>query len=142
MRKARFLFAAVPLSRATLARWLTMVISQTVGLEPATWAISTLTDTSFLTGRLKEIINRGGEKVSPKEIDEALLDHPDISQAAAFPAPHPTLGEDIAAMIVVHENAQVSEQSIREYLLDRMAEFKVPSRVFIVDEIPKSATEK
>jgi oxalate---CoA ligase len=96
----------------------------------------------FLTGRLKEIINRGGEKVSPKEIDEALLDHPAISQAASFPVPHPTLGEDIAAMIVVHENAQASEQSIREYLLDRMAEFKVPSRVFIVDQIPKTATGK
>jgi acyl-CoA synthetase (AMP-forming)/AMP-acid ligase II/acyl carrier protein len=96
----------------------------------------------FLTGRLKEIINRGGEKISPKEIDEALLDHPDISQAAAFPLPHPTLGEDIAALIVAHEDAQVSEQSIREYLLDRMAEFKVPSRVLIVDQIPKTATGK
>jgi acyl-CoA synthetase (AMP-forming)/AMP-acid ligase II len=96
----------------------------------------------YLTGRLKEIINRGGEKISPKEIDEVLLDHPEVSQAAAFPIPHPTLGEDIAAMVVLRASAQASEQSLREYLLDRLAEFKVPSRLFMVDQIPKTATGK
>ncbi|MGE5215802.1 MAG: AMP-binding protein [Chloroflexota bacterium] len=96
----------------------------------------------FLTGRLKEIINRGGEKISPMEIDEVLLGHPDVCQAAAFPVPHSTLGEDITALVVLHENAQASEQSLREYLLNRLAEFKVPSRLFIVAQIPTTATGK
>ena len=96
----------------------------------------------FLTGRLKEIINRGGEKISPREIEEFLLGHPAIFQAAVFRVPHPSLGDDIAAMIVLRHPSQLTESSIREYLLNRMVEFKVPSRIMIVDEIPKGATGK
>jgi aryl carrier-like protein len=96
----------------------------------------------FLTGRLKEIINRGGEKISPNEIDEALMDHPGICQAAAFAAPHPTLGEDIVVAVVLRENRRLTESMIREYLLGRLADFKVPAKVWIVDDIPKGPTGK
>jgi acyl-CoA synthetase (AMP-forming)/AMP-acid ligase II/acyl carrier protein len=96
----------------------------------------------FLTGRLKETINRGGEKISPCEIDEALLDHPDVLQAVAFATFHPSLGEDIAAVVVVRDQLQTTEASIRDYLIGQLATFKMPSHLLIVDDIPKSSTGK
>ncbi|MGH7797423.1 MAG: AMP-binding protein [Candidatus Binatia bacterium] len=96
----------------------------------------------YLTGRLKEIINRGGEKISPLEIEEVLLSHPEIAQAAAFRVPHASLGDDAGAAVVLRHGSELTEALIREYLLDRIAAFKVPGKVFIVDEIPKGATGK
>jgi acyl-CoA synthetase (AMP-forming)/AMP-acid ligase II/acyl carrier protein len=96
----------------------------------------------FITGRIKEMINRGGEKISPREIDEVLLEHPDITQAVAFAVPHPSLGEDVATAVVLRENASLTEQMIREFAFQRLADFKVPSEVVIVDDIPKGATGK
>lgn len=96
----------------------------------------------FITGRLKEIINRGGEKISPREVDEALMDHPAVAQAVAFAVPHTKLGEDVAAAIVLRENASATERGIREFVATRLADFKVPRRVLIVEEIPKGATGK
>jgi acyl-CoA synthetase (AMP-forming)/AMP-acid ligase II/acetyltransferase-like isoleucine patch superfamily enzyme/acyl carrier protein len=96
----------------------------------------------FLTGRLKEIINRGGEKVAPKEIDEVLTRHPAVSQAVAFAVPHPTLGEDVAAAVVLEQGAEVSERDIRAFAAARLADFKVPRRVLVVDEIPEGPTGK
>src|SRR5262245_25156691 len=96
----------------------------------------------FITGRLKEIINRGGEKISPREVDEVLLEHPAVAQAVTFAAPHPTLGEDVAAAIVLKHTMAVTERDIREFALNRLAHFKVPHRVVIVDEIPKGPTGK
>jgi acyl-CoA synthetase (AMP-forming)/AMP-acid ligase II/acetyltransferase-like isoleucine patch superfamily enzyme/acyl carrier protein len=95
-----------------------------------------------ITGRIKEIINRGGEKISPKEVDEILIQHPAIAQAIAFAMPHPTLGEDVAAAVVLNNNASAAESEIREFAAARLADFKVPSQVFIVDEIPKGPTGK
>lgn len=96
----------------------------------------------FLTGRLRETINRGGEKISPCEIDQALLDHPDILQAVTFATSHPSLGEEIAAAVVVRDRTQTTEASIREYLIHRLAAFKLPSQLLIVNDIPKSPTGK
>jgi len=96
----------------------------------------------FITGRLKEIINRGGEKISPREVDEVLMDHPAIAQAVTFAVPHLTLGEDVAAAVVLRENASVTEKEMREFTAARLANFKVPTQVVIVDEIPKGATGK
>jgi acetyltransferase-like isoleucine patch superfamily enzyme/acyl carrier protein len=96
----------------------------------------------FLTGRLKEIINRGGEKVAPKEVDDILTQHPAIAQAVAFAIPHATLGEDVAAAVVLHANTAVTESEIRDFAAARLADFKVPRQVLIVDEIPKGATGK
>jgi len=96
----------------------------------------------FITGRLKEMVNRGGEKVSPREIDEALLEHPAVAQAAAFAVPHASLGEDLAAAVVARPGVAVDEGTLRESLFGRLAAFKVPSRIVFVDEIPKGATGK
>jgi len=95
-----------------------------------------------LTGRLKEIINRGGEKVSPLEVDGILSDHPAVAQALTFALPHPKLGEEVAAAIVLREGEEVSEREIRDFASKRLADFKVPRKVVILDEIPKGATGK
>ena len=95
-----------------------------------------------LTGRLKEIVNRGGEKIGPREIDEALMDHPDVDQAVAFAVPHPRLGEDVAAAVVLREGAAADADALRAFAARRLADFKVPRTVLIVDEIPKGATGK
>lgn len=95
-----------------------------------------------LTGRLKEIINRGGEKISPREVDEILLDHPDVAQVVTFAVPHPKLGEDVAAAIVLNEGAKADEQSIRAFAAERLADMKVPRKILFLDEIPKGATGK
>jgi acyl-CoA synthetase (AMP-forming)/AMP-acid ligase II len=95
-----------------------------------------------LTGRLKDVINRGGEKVSPREIDEALLEHPAVGRGVAFAVAHPTLGEDIAAAVVLRTGTHATEHEIRSFLFDRIAGFKIPSRVLIVDDIPLGDTGK
>ncbi|MGV6846841.1 MAG: acyl--CoA ligase [Marinibacterium sp.] len=95
-----------------------------------------------LTGRLKEIINRGGEKISPLEVDAVLLAHPGIAQAVCFSLPHPKLGEDIAAAAVLRDGASVTGAEIRAFAAQRLADFKVPRQVLILDEIPKGATGK
>ena len=95
-----------------------------------------------ITGRLKEIINRGGEKISPREVDEVLMDHPSIQQVVTFAMPHAKLGEDVAAAIVLREGKSADEKEIREFAAKRLADFKVPRKILILDEIPKGATGK
>ena len=95
-----------------------------------------------LTGRLKEIINRGGEKISPLEVDEVLMDHPSIMQVVTFAMPHPKLGEEVAAAVVPREGHTLTEQQVREFAATRLADFKVPKKVLILAEIPKGATGK
>ncbi len=95
----------------------------------------------FLTGRKKELINKGGEKFSPQEIDAVLASYPGIREAMAFRIDDPVLGEDVAVM-VVRSDEMVSEHDLRRYLLDRLIQFKVPRRIFFVDEIPKGPTGK
>ena len=96
----------------------------------------------FLKGRLKEIINRGGEKVSPREIDDVLIQHPDVAQVVAFAVPHPTLGEEVAAAVVLKPNASATESALRDFAAGQLADFKVPKQLLIVKEIPKGATGK
>ena len=95
-----------------------------------------------ITGRLKEIINRGGEKISPREVDEVLLDHPAVAQAVTFAYPHDKLGEEVGAVIVLKEGAEAKDNEIREFVAEHLADFKVPRKVLIIDEIPKGATGK
>ncbi|MBO6602663.1 MAG: AMP-binding protein [Roseicyclus sp.] len=95
-----------------------------------------------LTGRLKEIINRGGEKVSPLEVDGVLSAHPAVAQVVTFALPHPKLGEDVAAAVVLKEGVEATEADIRAFAAERVAGFKVPRKVLILDEIPKGATGK
>lgn len=95
-----------------------------------------------ITGRLKEIINRGGEKISPREVDEVLMDHPAVGQAVTFAMPHPKLGEEVACAIVLREGQETDERSVRDFASQRLADFKVPRKVLILEEIPKGATGK
>jgi oxalate---CoA ligase len=95
----------------------------------------------FITGRKKELINKGGEKISPAEIDAVLRSHPDVKDAMSFQVPDPVLGEDVEAM-VVRADPRVSEEELRRYLLDRLVQFKVPRRIWFVDEIPKNTAGK
>jgi acyl-CoA synthetase (AMP-forming)/AMP-acid ligase II len=95
-----------------------------------------------LTGRLKELINRGGEKISPLEVDEILMDHPAVGQCLTFALPHAKLGEEVAAAIVLREGETVDERALRDYAATRLAAFKVPRRIVFLDEIPKGATGK
>lgn len=96
----------------------------------------------YLTGRLKEQINRAGEKIAPREIDEVLLQHPAVAQAVAFAVPHATLGEDVAAALVLKAGARVTDAEICEFAGARLAAFKVPNQIVIVDQIPKGPTGK
>jgi acyl-CoA synthetase (AMP-forming)/AMP-acid ligase II len=95
-----------------------------------------------ITGRLKEIINRGGEKISPREVDEVLMDHPSVQQCVTFSMPHDKLGEDVAAAVVLREGADASEKDLREFVAKRLADFKVPRKILFLSEIPKGATGK
>ncbi|MGK7948471.1 MAG: condensation domain-containing protein [Xenococcaceae cyanobacterium] len=96
----------------------------------------------FLKGRIKEIINRAGEKISPREVEEVLLDHSAIKQVVTFAVPHKLLGEDVAAAIVLKDNAIVSEQELKNFAAQRLAQFKVPRIFVFLSEIPKGATGK
>ena len=95
-----------------------------------------------LRGRLKEIINRGGEKISPREVDEALSAHPAVAQAVAFAMPDARLGEEVAAAVVLAPGATATERELQDFAVNRIAPFKVPRRIVTVDEIPKGATGK
>ena len=95
-----------------------------------------------LTGRLKEIINRGGEKISPLEVDGILSDHPAVGQCVTFAVPHAKLGEDVGAAVVLKEGQSATDREIRDFASQRLAAFKVPRKILILDEIPKGATGK
>jgi acyl-CoA synthetase (AMP-forming)/AMP-acid ligase II/thioesterase domain-containing protein/acyl carrier protein len=96
----------------------------------------------YVTGRLKEIVNRGGEKILPGEIDTALLEHPAVADAAAFGIPHPQLGEDVAAAVVLRAGKSVQQNELREFLAARLAAFKVPRVYRFLDHLPRGASGK
>jgi amino acid adenylation domain-containing protein len=96
----------------------------------------------FITGRTKEIINRGGQKVAPRDVEEAVLDHPAVAQAVAFAVPHATLGEDVAVAVVLREGTGASEKDIRHFAVSRLASYKAPSQVLILDQVPTGPTGK
>ena len=96
----------------------------------------------FITGRLKELINRGGEKIAPLEVEDILMMHPAVEQAVAFGIPHVDLGEEVAAAVVLRSQAKVAEKDLQEFTTARLAGFKVPRRILIIDEIPKGNTGK
>jgi acyl-CoA synthetase (AMP-forming)/AMP-acid ligase II/thioesterase domain-containing protein/acyl carrier protein len=95
-----------------------------------------------ITGRIKDIINRGGEKITPSEVDNALLQHPDVAAAITFPVPHATLGQEVAAAVIPVKGADFTDEVLTKFLRSRLAPFKVPRRILIVSEIPKGATGK
>ncbi|HLW46217.1 MAG TPA: condensation domain-containing protein, partial [bacterium] len=96
----------------------------------------------FLKGRTNDLINRGGEKVWPSEVEDVLQTHPAVTEVAVFGVAHPTLGEDVAGAVVPSGTARVTEQQLREFAAQRLPRSRVPSRVLIVDRIPKTPTGK
>jgi oxalate---CoA ligase len=98
----------------------------------------------FVTGRLKEIINRGGEKIAPNEVDAVLASHPAVLEAAAFAVPHPTLGEDVAGAVVLRQGtkALLGPLQLRRYAAEHLAAFKVPHRIYFVEQIPRGELGK
>ncbi|GAB2174955.1 acyl--CoA ligase [Dongia sp. agr-C8] len=95
-----------------------------------------------LTGRLKEIINRGGEKIAPREVDDVIMDHPAVAQVVTFGMPHEKLGEEVAAAVVLKEGQSVAEKELRDFVAGKLADFKVPKKILFMPEIPKGATGK
>jgi acyl-CoA synthetase (AMP-forming)/AMP-acid ligase II len=95
-----------------------------------------------LVARIKELINRGGEKISPREIDEVLLTHPFIAEAVCFGIPHPTWGEEVAAAVVLREGATATQDDLLTFCKERLADFKRPKQIHITDRIPRTATGK
>jgi oxalate---CoA ligase len=95
-----------------------------------------------ITGRLKEIINRGGEKIAPREIEEVLGDHPAVEGALVFACPHESLGEEVAAAVVLRDATPVGEAELRTHVRAHLAAFKVPARIVVVEELPKGPTGK
>lgn len=96
----------------------------------------------FLAGRQSEIINKGGEKVFPREIDDVLITHPAVIDAVAFPVPHPSLGHNIAAALVIKPDMDISVEEIRHFLADRLTNYKIPGMIFFTKSIPRSASGK
>lgn len=96
----------------------------------------------YLTGRLKELINRGGEKIMPGEIDSALLEHPAVAEAVAFGVPDEMLGQAVNAAVVLKPGKSTSEDEIKSFLKTKLATFKVPAKIFITDSVPRTATGK
>src|SRR6185437_676824 len=110
----------------------------------ATGDVGTVDADGFLTiaGRTKEIINRGGEKISPYDVEKALLQHPAVREAAAFAVPHPRLGENVGAAVVLQPGAAVTSTELIDYIYDRLAPFQMPRHVHVLDRLPVGATGK
>ena len=95
-----------------------------------------------ITGRLKEIINRGGEKISPREVDEIIMEHPAVHQCVTFAMPHDMLGEEVAAAVVLRQGIAATDKDLREFASARLAPYKVPKKILILEQIPVGATGK
>lgn len=95
-----------------------------------------------ITGRIKELINRGGEKISPIELDSVMMEHPAVSEAVSFAAPDSHYGQVVNAAVVPRSGAKLSEKDIQDFVASRLADFKVPQRVFFTEVMPKTATGK
>jgi acyl-CoA synthetase (AMP-forming)/AMP-acid ligase II len=95
-----------------------------------------------LVARIKELINRGGEKISPREIDEVLLGHPSIAEAVCFGVPHGTWGEEVEAAVVLREGESVSDADVVAFCKERLADYKRPKQIHITQAIPRTATGK
>jgi acyl-CoA synthetase (AMP-forming)/AMP-acid ligase II len=96
----------------------------------------------FITGRLREMINRGGEKIAPQEIDDVLRGHPAVADAAAFVLLDRRLGEEVAAAVVLHNGATLTERDLRRWVADRLSLYKVPRRIWFVASLPRTGSAK
>ncbi|KAK7207887.1 hypothetical protein BZA70DRAFT_233486 [Myxozyma melibiosi] len=96
----------------------------------------------YITGRIKELINRGGEKISPLELDALMLEIPEVAEAVSFAVPDEMYGQEVHATVVVKPGAKLSEGDVKKFMSERVAKFKVPKRVYFTETMPKTATGK
>uniref|UniRef100_A0A0A9VTX8 Peroxisomal-coenzyme A synthetase n=1 Tax=Lygus hesperus TaxID=30085 RepID=A0A0A9VTX8_LYGHE len=96
-----------------------------------------------ITGRLKELINRGGEKIAPSEIDEVMLEHPSVAEAVAFGAPDRMYGQVVYAAVVLRPNSnRLTQQDLQVFMRTKLSDFKIPQKIFFTDSLPRTATGK
>jgi acyl-CoA synthetase (AMP-forming)/AMP-acid ligase II len=93
----------------------------------------------FLGGRLKEMINRGGEKISPHDVDAVLLSHPNVLEAASFGEADKIYGESVEAAVILRPGMQATESELQDYCRTRLSAFEVPQRIHIVANFPRTA---
>jgi acyl-CoA synthetase (AMP-forming)/AMP-acid ligase II len=96
----------------------------------------------YLAGRLRELVNRGGQKIAPSEVEEVLGSHPAVAEAVVFSVPHPTLGEDVGAAVVLRPGAAAAPEALRAFARQRLADYKVPAQVRVVERVPLGPTGK
>ena len=96
----------------------------------------------FITGRLKELIIKGGENIAPREIDEVLYEHPDVVEAAAFARPCKSYGERVEAAVRLNETSSATAEELRELCEMKLGSFKAPDHIHILDELPKGPSGK
>ena len=96
----------------------------------------------YISGRIKEIINRGGEKISPKEVDEVFMSHKKVNKAVSFAIKHPKLGEDIGLAVILNSDTKCTAGELKAFANDKLAQFKIPKQIFILKELPLGATGK
>lgn len=96
----------------------------------------------IITGRIKELINKGGEKISPIELDNVLTRHPAVSEAVSFAIPDDLYGQDIGVAIVLKSGAKLGQDELRAWVNEKLAKFKVPKKVYFTEVMPKTATGK
>jgi len=96
----------------------------------------------IITGRIKELINKGGEKISPIELDNVLARHPAVSEAVSFAIPDEMYGQEVAVAIVLKPGAKLEAAELKNWVLEKLAKFKVPKEVYFTDNMPKTATGK
>jgi acyl-CoA synthetase (AMP-forming)/AMP-acid ligase II len=96
----------------------------------------------FLTGRKKELINRAGEKVAPREVEEVLHRLPEVETAGVVGVPHQIYGEEIVAFITLRNNQKLEAEEVRQFCREHLADFKVPREVFFIEELPKGPSGK
>lgn len=95
-----------------------------------------------LTGRIKELVNRGGEKISPLEVDAVLLAHEAVEQAVSFAVPDEKYGEEVNAAVIFKEGVNIGVEDLERFALNRLAKFKAPKRYFVCSDLPRTATGK
>ena len=96
----------------------------------------------FITGRIKEFINKGGEKISPVEIDNIVMQHPAVAEAATFSVPDDIYGQDVGLAVTLRKGEQVERSKLKRWIRDRVAGHKVPVKIFLVRELPKTKMGK
>jgi acyl-CoA synthetase (AMP-forming)/AMP-acid ligase II len=96
----------------------------------------------YIVGRKKDVIIRGGNNIHAVDVESVLHDHPDVREAAVVGIPHPVLGEDVAAAVVLVSGSSTSPEELREHCAERLADYKVPRRITVVEELPRNATGK